>query len=101
MVVESTTTGSRDRRRSLKTLLHLPLFPHAPTSAQNPITSAGAAGLHISLPADILHEIVEELPPSDLLSVSLTKLAVRPNYHLAWPTRDVTMAEGQVVSEIA
>ncbi|KAJ7155242.1 hypothetical protein C8R46DRAFT_1117292 [Mycena filopes] len=131
-------------RRRLKSIFQLgPLFPHTPPLTRNPITTdASAPGHPVSLPADILRDIAELLPPSDLLSVSLTsshlqallrpdlyktvhfrssrscrsgldmlqrrpelcayiqKLAVRPNYYLAWPARDVPMQEGLVVDAI-
>ncbi|KAJ7443121.1 hypothetical protein FB451DRAFT_95207 [Mycena latifolia] len=133
--------SSRVRRRSLKVLL-LPLFPRTPGFSHNPISSAGVAGPRASLPEDVLHSVVEQLAPIDILSLSLTsshvrallipalyrtvhlrsssacisglgmlakrpelcahvrKLAVRPNYYLAWPAPDSTVSEAWVARVI-
>ncbi|KAJ7923903.1 hypothetical protein B0H13DRAFT_2399720 [Mycena leptocephala] len=143
MAVELSSTASRDRRRSLKTLLQLPLFPRQPGFTPNSISTGGVRGPDISLPEDVLHEIAEQLSPNDILSVSLTsshvrmllipelyrtvhlrssrscdsglrmlaqrpdlcahiqKLAVRPNYYLAWPTRDMQLSEEWVALMIS
>ncbi|KAJ6563817.1 hypothetical protein B0H19DRAFT_1219689 [Mycena capillaripes] len=143
-VVKLSSTATRDkRRRGLKTLLELPLFPREPGMAVNPISPNAAPGAGISLPEDVLREITEGLSISDILNVSLTskhvrilltpelyktvhlrssrscksglimlagrpelcahiqKLVVRPNYYLAWPTRDVRLEEDWVAKKIA
>ncbi|KAF7372077.1 F-box domain-containing protein [Mycena venus] len=143
-VVElSSTATCENRHRGLKTLLQLPFFTRQPALVVNPISSNAASGVGISLPADVLREITEELSPSDILNVSLTskharmlltaelyktvhlrssrscksglmmlagrpelcahiqKLTVRPNYYLAWPTRDVRLDEDWVAKKIS
>ncbi|KAK7042082.1 F-box domain-containing protein [Favolaschia claudopus] len=144
----STAASHRDRRRSLKTILHLPLFPGPRQPALAPLSSATGpdSSASVSLPEDILREIAQELSQSDILNVSLAsshirnllipelyrtvhlkssrscksalamlvrkpelsqhiqKLAVRPNYYLSWPNRDVHLPEAwvaQVISRIA
>ncbi|KAF7369538.1 F-box domain-containing protein [Mycena venus] len=150
MDTELSPRVTRGRRRGLETLRRFPLFPRQPGLAGNPISSKAVAGaarsgifLGISLPEDVLREIVEDLSPSDILNVSLTskhvrillipelyktvhlrssrscksglmmlalrpdlcahiqKLAVRPNYYLAWPTRDVRLDEDWVAEKIS
>ncbi|KAF8188960.1 hypothetical protein BJ912DRAFT_1022422 [Pholiota molesta] len=125
------------RRRSLKTLFQLPLSTR--TSTYGSLTTTTAVG---SIPADIVRDIVDLLPPSDILSLSLAsthlrallmpalyetvtlkssknckvtlemlskrkdicgyirKLAVRPNYYLAWPKADEHLSEEWVVKMI-
>ncbi|KAF7332322.1 F-box domain-containing protein [Mycena kentingensis (nom. inval.)] len=134
----ATSTSLRQRRRSLKALLQLPaLFPR-------PIPGAPSASpLHdatstVSLPEDILRDILQELSSADILNLSLAsshlrellapelyktmhlrssracesglkllrnrpelcahvrKLALRPNYYLAWPRPDDAVDEGWV-----
>ncbi|KAF7316040.1 F-box domain-containing protein [Mycena indigotica] len=128
-----TPSNSRQRRRSLKALLQLPaLFPRTVSFTPN---SHGQPVAGISLPEDILHEILQELPASDILNLCLCsshlrallapelyrtmhlrssracesglnllarhpelcghirKLALRPNYYLAWPNRDSAVDE--------
>lgn len=55
-----------NRRRSLKTLFQLPLSTR--TSTYGSLSTSAPAG---SIPADIVREIVDYLPPSDILSFSL------------------------------
>ena len=55
-----------NRRRSLKTLFQLPLSTR--TSTYGSLSTTAPAG---SIPADIVREIVDYLPPSDILSFSL------------------------------
>jgi hypothetical protein len=62
------------RRRSLKTLFQLPLSTR--TSTYGSLTTTTAVG---SIPADIVRDIVDLLPPSDILSLSL---AVRISFIL-------------------
>ncbi|KAJ7433888.1 hypothetical protein B0H11DRAFT_1888798 [Mycena galericulata] len=142
MAVEVSSVASRDRRRSLKALLQLPLFPRTSGLAHNAISAVGAPGPRVSLPEDVLREVVEDMSPADMLNLSLTsshvrallipelyrtmqlrssracasglrmlakrpnlcahvtKLAVRPNYYLAWPTPDTPLNESWVAEMI-
>ncbi|KAJ7433620.1 hypothetical protein B0H11DRAFT_2208813 [Mycena galericulata] len=142
MAVEVSSVASRDRRRSLKALLQLPLFPRTSGHAHNAISAVGALGPRVSLPEDVLREVVEDMSPADMLNLSLTsshvrallipelyrtmqlrssracasglrmlakrpalcahvtKLAVRPNYYLAWPTPDTPLNESWVAEMI-
>jgi hypothetical protein len=70
--VEISSTVARDRRRSLKTLFQLPLFPR-PRHFPYIIFSGRMSGTRISLPEDVLRNIVQrdELSPKDILSLSL------------------------------
>ncbi|KAJ7439415.1 hypothetical protein B0H11DRAFT_2293462 [Mycena galericulata] len=142
MAVEVSSVASRDRRRSLKALIQLPLFPRTSGHTHNPISAVGAPGPRVSLPEDVLREVVEDMSPADMLNLSLTsshvrallipelyrtmqlrssracasglrmlakrpalcahvtKLAVRPNYYLAWPTPDTPLNESWVAEMI-
>lgn len=137
-------TSQRARRRSLKKLLHIPLFPRTTGLAGKPIPTMGPAptGPQASLPEDVLRSVVEDMSSGDILSLSLTskhirellvpalyrtvhlrssaacnsglrmlalrpelcahvrKLAVRPNYYLAWPVRDASADEEWVARTI-
>ncbi|KAJ6609408.1 hypothetical protein B0H10DRAFT_1813767 [Mycena sp. CBHHK59/15] len=142
MTSEPSTYALRTRRRSLKALLRLPLFPRA-SAFTHPISSRSAPGPLGTVPPDIILEIVENLGSYDILSFSLTssqlrelllpelyrtvylrssrtcasglrmltrrpdlcayiqKLAVRPNYYLAWPKVDQPLSEDWVASMIS
>ncbi|KAJ6603610.1 hypothetical protein DFH09DRAFT_1124694 [Mycena vulgaris] len=145
MTVEQAQVSSRARRRSLKALLQIPLFPRGTSFAQPAISipTTSVAGTRVSLPEDVLHTVVDQLSPSEVLNLSLTsshvrtllipalyrtvqlrssracmsglfmlaarpelcahvrKLAVRPNYYLAWPACDVSVSEEWVADTIA
>ncbi|KAJ7082578.1 hypothetical protein C8R44DRAFT_992167 [Mycena epipterygia] len=53
-----------------KAFLQIPLFPRIAAPALT-ATRLSAAGPHISLPEDILHVVVEELVPADILGLIL------------------------------
>ncbi|KAJ7060862.1 hypothetical protein C8F01DRAFT_1141091 [Mycena amicta] len=140
MVVGTSSTASRQRRRSLKALLQLPaLFPRVVSFTPN---SLGQPAAGISLPEDILHEILQELSAGDILNICLCsshlrdllapelyktmhlrssracesglnllakrpelgahvrKLALRPNYYLAWPDKDIAVDEAWVAKMV-
>ncbi|KAG6908191.1 hypothetical protein DXG01_005780 [Tephrocybe rancida] len=63
-----------------------------------PISATPLVGI---IPEDIVREIVDLLPSADILSFSLTKLSVRPNYYLAWPKADEALEESWVASMIS
>ncbi|KAF8805053.1 hypothetical protein BYT27DRAFT_7258635 [Phlegmacium glaucopus] len=155
----STTSNSEfksksNRRRSLKTLLHIPCSSRSssgyddtdidvdPTTLMQVKNTPTAFLASSVLPQDIIRDIVDLLSPADILSFSLTssylrtlllpalydtiilrsskhcrltltmllknphlcpyikKLAVRPNYYLAWPKSDDTLDEDWVVKMI-
>ncbi|KAJ7488490.1 hypothetical protein B0H11DRAFT_2278490 [Mycena galericulata] len=142
MAVQVSSVPSRDRRRGLKALLQLPLFPRASGLAHN-ISAIGALAPRVSLPEDVLRNIVDGMSPADLLNLSLTsshvrallipelyrtmqlrfsracdsglrmlasrpdlcahitKLVVRPNCYLAWPTADTPLDESWVADTVA
>ncbi|KAF7288181.1 F-box domain-containing protein [Mycena chlorophos] len=76
MAVE-TTAPSRHRRRSLKALLQLPaLFPRS-TAAVSFTPNPGPPTTHISLPEDILHEILQDLSAGDILNLCLCSSHLR------------------------
>ncbi|KAL0958693.1 hypothetical protein HGRIS_014025 [Hohenbuehelia grisea] len=137
-----TSDLSATRRKSLKSLLHIPLLPRNDDIAQQRITSNARSTRGTSVPADIILSIADWLAPCDVLNLSLTsravrsllipalyatvvlkssrqcrvaltalleqpavcatvrKLAVRPNYYLAWPKPDEHLDEQWVVDAI-
>ncbi|KAJ6536457.1 hypothetical protein DFH09DRAFT_1179029 [Mycena vulgaris] len=76
MTLQQVEPSSRARRRSLKALLQTPLFPRS-TSFSRPPISTGGAGSPVSLPEDVLHTVVDQLSPIDILNLSLTSSHVR------------------------
>ncbi|KAF7340585.1 F-box domain-containing protein [Mycena sanguinolenta] len=139
VVVGPSPTAPQDSRRSFKARFQLSLFPRQPACTSSIFSLAGTS---ISLPDDLLREIIKNLAPIDILSASITsrhmrellipvlyetvhlrssrscesglrmlstrqhlcsrihKLAVRPNYYLAWPTRDKLLSDDWVAKMI-
>ncbi|KAJ7105238.1 hypothetical protein C8R44DRAFT_806841 [Mycena epipterygia] len=71
------STSSRDRRLRFKALLQIPLFPRIAAPALNATRLFSVAGPDISLPEDVLHAVVEDLDPADILALSLTSSHLR------------------------
>ncbi|KAJ7289756.1 hypothetical protein C8J57DRAFT_1278375, partial [Mycena rebaudengoi] len=138
MATQPTASPMRTRRRSLKALLTLPLFPRS-SGFPHSLAAPGTPG---PLPTDVILEIVAIILPNDILNLSLAssgmrelllpelyrtvtlsssrtcmsglrmltlrpelcvyiqKLAVRPNYYLAWPRIDDPLNESWVARMI-
>ncbi|KAJ7204105.1 hypothetical protein GGX14DRAFT_544192 [Mycena pura] len=80
MTVDTSSAPLGQRRRSLKALLQLPLFPRRPALTHTAIALGRCplpSGPRISLPEDLLHEILQELTPADILNLSLASSHLR------------------------